>query len=79
MVRFALHQFREPRLWLSADPVLLDSLMLKRINKARREAGFEPVSEDIHTLDFAAQLNVGSENTAEAQIIHVGAPAAGRA
>jgi hypothetical protein len=75
----SLYTVSEPRLWLSADPVLLDSLMLKRINKARRETGFEPVSEDIHTLDFAAQLGVGSENTAEAQIIHVGAPAPARA
>jgi hypothetical protein len=67
----SLYTVSEPRLWLSADPVLLDSLMLRRINKARREAGFEPVSPDIHTLDFAAQLNVGSQNTAAAQIIHV--------
>ncbi|MGA3006814.1 MAG: DUF362 domain-containing protein [Opitutaceae bacterium] len=67
----SLYTVSEPRLWLSADPVLLDALMLKRINQARRLAGFEPVSEDIHTLDFAAQLDVGSENTAAAQIIHV--------
>jgi hypothetical protein len=67
----SLYTNSEPRLWLSTDPVLLDSLMLKRINKARRLNGFEPVSEDIHTLDDAAQLGVGSENTAEAQIIHV--------
>jgi hypothetical protein len=70
----SLYTVSEPRLWLSADPVLLDSLMLKRINRARREAGFEPVSPDIHTLDFAAQLNVGSENTSDAQIIRVDEP-----
>ncbi len=74
----SLYTVSEPRLWLSTDPVLLDSLMLQRINKWRRESGFQPVSDDIHTLDFAARLGVGSEDVKAAEIIPVGPPAAGR-
>lgn len=67
----SLYTESEPRLWLGTDPVLLDALMLQRINKWRRETGFQPVSDDIHTLDFASRLGVGSEDVKDAQIIHV--------
>ncbi|HTQ29648.1 MAG TPA: DUF362 domain-containing protein [Opitutaceae bacterium] len=70
----SLYTASEPRVWLSADPVLLDALMLKRINQWRRETGFQPVSDDIHTLDFAARLGVGSEDVKGAQIIRVAVP-----
>ncbi len=73
----SLYTVSEPRLLLSSDPVLLDALMLQRINKWRREDGFQPVSDDIHTLDFAARLGVGSEDVKDARIIHVPLPAAG--
>ncbi len=73
----SLYTVSEPRLLLSSDPVLLDALMLQRINKWRREDGFQPVSDDIHTLDFAARLGVGSEDVKDARIIQVPLPAAG--
>ena len=73
----SLYTVSEPRLLLSTDPVLLDALMLQRINKWRREDGFQPVSDDIHTLDFAARLGVGSEDVNDARIIHVPLPAGG--
>jgi hypothetical protein len=68
----SLYTVSEPTLWLSTDPVLLDSLMLQRINKWRKRTGFQPVSEEIRTLDFAEQLGVGSTRVDAAKIIHVG-------
>ncbi len=55
----SLYTRGEPRLWLGTDPVRMDALMLARINQARREAGFEPISDEIRTLEFAETLGVG--------------------
>ncbi|MDR1789884.1 MAG: DUF362 domain-containing protein [Opitutaceae bacterium] len=53
----------EPILWLSNDPVILDALMLRRINAHRGLNRFKPVSGDIRALEFAAALGVGSRDT----------------
>jgi hypothetical protein len=55
----SLYTRGESRLWLGTDPVRMDALMLARINQARREAGFEPISDEIRTLEFAETLGVG--------------------
>lgn len=56
----SLYTLSEPRLWASSDPVLLDSLMLDKLNAARKRAGFPPIDdEQTRMLDFAAQLGVG--------------------
>lgn len=68
----SLYTVSESLLWLSTDPVLLDSMMLERINKWRKRTGFQPVSDDIRTLEFAEQLGVGSTKIETAKIIHVG-------
>ncbi len=68
----SLYTLSEPKLWLSSDPVALDSLMLERINQARKENGFQDVSEEIRTVDFAEQLGVGSQKKLNSRIIHVG-------
>ncbi|MFI5356924.1 MAG: DUF362 domain-containing protein [Opitutales bacterium] len=68
----SLYSVSEPLLWLSRDPVMLDSLMLDRINHWRKLSGFQPISDDIRTLDFAEMLGVGSTHTATARIIDVG-------
>ena len=68
----SLYTLSEPKLWLSADPVALDSLMLERINKARKENGFRDISDEIRTIDFAEQLGVGSQKKLNARIVHVG-------
>jgi hypothetical protein len=61
----SLYTVSEPRLWMSADPVVLDSLMLERLNAARKRTGFDPISDDeSRMLDFAAQLGVGARDTA---------------
>lgn len=56
----SLYTLSEPKLWASADPVLLDSLMLDKMNAARKRTGFPPIDEDqTRMLDFAVQLGVG--------------------
>ncbi len=68
----SLYTISEPRLWLGSDPVLLDALMLERLNRYRARDGFKPVSEDIRTLEFASILGVGSRKTADARFVPVG-------
>jgi hypothetical protein len=57
----SLYTLSEPRLWLSADPVMLDALMLERIDRGRLQAGFKEIDSDgLRMLEFAEQLGVGS-------------------
>jgi hypothetical protein len=68
----SLYTISEPRLWLGTDPVLMDALMLERINGHRLREGFKAVSDDIRTLEFAAILGVGSRKVEDAKITPVG-------
>jgi len=69
----SLYTVSEPRLWMSADPVVLDALMLDRLNAARKRTGFDPIdTEEARMLDFAAQLGVGSRDTTKVPWIKVG-------
>jgi len=71
----SLYTVSEPKLWLSADPVVLDALMLDRLNAARKRTGFDPIdTEEARMLDFAAQLGVGSRDTATVPWVKVGPP-----
>ena len=58
----SLYTSSEPLLWLSSDPVMLDALMLQRINTGRLKAGFKEIDADgLRMLEFAEQLGVGSD------------------
>lgn len=65
----SLYTVSEPLIWLSTDPVMMDSLARDRINGHRQRNGFIPVDEEIRTLEFAETLGVGSTNTKQARII----------
>lgn len=67
----SLYSVSEPKLWLSRDPVMLDAMMLERINRWRKLSGFNPVSEEIRTLEFAQLLGVGVDDPKQAKIIEV--------
>ncbi len=67
----SLYTKSEPLVWLGTDPVMLDALMRAKINLARRREGFEPISDEIRTLEFAETLGVGSTLIAEAKMIDV--------
>ena len=67
----SLYSKTEPLLWLSTDPVMLDALMRDKIDRARRANGFENISEEIRTLEFAETLGVGSTRIKKANIVEV--------
>lgn len=68
----SLYSASEPLLWLSTDPVMMDALMRARIDRLRKLHGFEPISEEIRTLEFAETLGVGSTRIKEAKVVEVG-------
>ena len=67
----SLYTTSEPLIWLSKDPVLMDSMMRARIDGWRKRAGFPPMSEEIRTLEFAETLGVGSTDIKDARIVDV--------
>jgi hypothetical protein len=72
----SLYTVSEPHLLMSADPVILDALMVEKLNAARKKTGFEPISDDdSRLLSFAQQLGVGSNDIAHVHLQHVGGSA----
>ncbi len=67
----SLYTVSEPLLWLSNDPVMLDALVRDRMNGLRKKQGFEPVDEEIRTLEFAETLGVGSTKTKQVRMIPI--------
>ena len=67
----SLYTASEPYVWLSADPVIMDALMRDRMNHWRRHDGFDDISDEIRTLEYAASLGVGSTATRNAIIVPV--------
>jgi hypothetical protein len=67
----SLYSSSEPLLWLSNDPVIMDAMARDRINALRKKGGFQPIDEEIRTLEFAETLGVGSTKTKAAKIIEV--------
>lgn len=67
----SLYTASEPRVWLSQDPVIMDSLMRARMDLLRRRDGFDPISDDIPTLEDAEMLGVGSTRIKSVRIVRV--------
>jgi hypothetical protein len=67
----SLYTRSEPLLWMSNDPVMMDALARDRINAHRKKEGFEPVDEEIRTLEFAETLGVGSTKTKAVKMIRL--------
>ena len=67
----SLYTVSDREIWLSADPVALDTMMLERINDHRRRWGFPIISEEIRTLEFAEVLKVGSASNLDERIVRV--------
>jgi len=67
----SLYTKSEPILWLGTDPVMMDALMRAKINLARKQEGFEPISDEIRTLEFAETLGVGSTLIKDARMVDV--------
>jgi hypothetical protein len=67
----SLYSRSEPLVWLGTDPVMMDALMRARINQWRKHEGFDPISDEIRTLEFAETLGVGSTLIQSAKMIDV--------
>lgn len=67
----SLYTVSDREIWLSADPVALDTLMLARINDHRTRWGFPIISEEIRTLEFAEVLKVGSTSNLDERVVRV--------
>ena len=67
----SLYTVSEPLLWLTNDPVMMDSLARDRINGHRRQQGFENLDEEVRTLEFAETLGVGSTKTKQVRMIPI--------
>ena len=67
----SLYTVSEPILWLTNDPVMMDSLARDRINRHRKQEGFENLDEEIRTLEFAETLGVGSTKTKQVRMIPI--------
>jgi len=61
----------EPKLWLSANPIALDALMLRRINYARQQDGF-PVFEEVPPyFEYTQGIGYGPYEIGELQLRRV--------
>ncbi len=59
----SLYTRSDDLLWMSVNPVILDALVLGRINENRREEGFRSIGRRLPMLQFAEQLGLGTSNT----------------
>lgn len=55
----ALYSRSEPLLLTSPDPVIIDAIMLERINDARVTEGFKALEKPLPIIDYASTLGLG--------------------
>lgn len=74
------HCVTENRLWLSANPMILDALMLQRINNARRHRNFPTVAAELSVFakaitappkETTPDIRLGASNPAEITLVQV--------
>jgi|TARA_B110000438_G_scaffold290031_1_gene325301 hypothetical protein len=56
----SLYTDSEPKLWLAVDPVILDALILQRLNARRERWGFRSLGILLPILDYSASLQLGA-------------------
>lgn len=64
----SLYTQSEPTLWLSPDPVVLDAMILGRVNKARLRDGFSGLGDVISMLDYCVNLGLGHGLAQQAKV-----------
>ncbi len=65
----SLYTRSESLLWMSVNPVILDALMLRRVNNYRRSLGFPVISDNLPLLNYAESLGIGSRDLSRIQWI----------
>lgn len=67
----SLYTRSEPLLWMSVNPVVLDALMMDRINKHKEKNGFSRVIEDAPVFYYAKKMGLGEYDQNQVQWIHL--------
>lgn len=67
----SLYTESERLLWMSVDPVVLDSMILEKIDAARARRGFRPLGPMLPVLEYAAQLGVGEPDPATKTMVEL--------
>jgi len=67
----SLYTVSEPLIWLSDNPVMIDSLFRDRIDRGREHTGFRGLPEDLRLIPYAEQLGLGSGNPERIEWIEV--------
>lgn len=67
----ALYTGSETMLLGSANPVILDFIMLRKMNKLRKEEEFSLIPESMAVFDYAEKLGLGTSDPAEIEIIRL--------
>lgn len=57
----------EPLLWVSEDPVLIDSLVRERLDTLRTRGGFPQLTADLPLLRLAETVGIGTADTGRAE------------
>jgi hypothetical protein len=70
----SLYTYSEPLLWMSSDPVAIDSLLFDRINALRRNNGFPEMASLPRQLPFAASLGLGVFEKSRIQVRKITTP-----
>lgn len=67
----SLYTISEPLVWLSDNPVMIDSLLRDRIDRGRESTGFRGLPEDLRLIPYAEQMGLGSGNPAKIEWVDV--------
>ena len=67
----SLYTRSEPLLWMSINPVVLDALLMERINYHKKENGFTRIVRNTQVFNYAQSLGLGHYNRKKIQWIHL--------
>lgn len=62
----------ENKLWLSVDPVIMDRMLIEKLNKGRLEHGFMPLPSLPGIIEFSLQMDLGYGVKEQAEFIKIG-------
>ncbi len=67
----SLYTRSEPLLWMSINPVVLDALVMERINYHKKENGFTRIVRNTQVFNYAQSLGLGHYNRKKIRWIHL--------
>lgn len=70
----ALYTRQEPRIWMSANPVALDFLMFRRIQRAREQENIPGLKEIPPIFEYAKVIGLGAYQPEELRLIRLAPP-----